>query len=188
MQQIEMFLLFTRPMDAAGIRYMVSGSVASMVYGEPRLTNVVDIVITLDPSRVSALEKSFPEDVFYCPPSEVMAIEARRSRRGHFNIIHHATGLKADIYLAGSDPFQAWGLEHRASIEILPGQSLWLAPMEYVILKKLEYYREGRSEKHLYDIRGMMDISGESMDRKLLDEHLRKMKLESEWAEVMRKA
>jgi hypothetical protein len=43
MQQVDLFLIFTGPLDFAQIPYMVSGSVASMVYGEPRLTNDVDI-------------------------------------------------------------------------------------------------------------------------------------------------
>ena len=117
---------------------MVSGSVASMVYGEPRLTNDVDIIVALTTARAGDLEKLFPLSDFYCPPEEVIAVETCRPRRGHFNIIHHATGHKADIYSAGSDPLQAWGLKNRRAIEMADGESLWIAPPEYVILRKLE--------------------------------------------------
>lgn len=89
---------------------MVAGSVASIVYGEPRLTNNVDIVLVLDDSQIRQLPSLFPADRFFCPPSEVIAAESRRSPRGHFNIIHHDTGLKADLYPAGAEPLQAWGL------------------------------------------------------------------------------
>lgn len=187
MQQAEIFLLFTAPLDSAHVAYMVSGSVASMVYGEPRLTNDVDIVVALSAAQANDIEKLFPLSDFYCPPSEVIAIETRRPRRGHFNIIHHETGHKADIYTAGSDPLQAWGLQHRQAIEVVPGKSLWIAPPEYVILRKLEYYREGQSEKHILDIRGMLDVSGDTLDKAFLRDQIEHMNLSREWQLVSAK-
>jgi hypothetical protein len=184
MQQAELFLLFTAPLDAAQIAYMISGSVASMVYGEPRLTNDVDIVVALIASRAADIEKLFPLTDFYCPPTEVIAVETRRPRRGHFNLIHHGTGYKADIYTAGTDPLQAWGLRHRRAIEVVPGKSLWIAPPEYVILRKLEYYREGQSEKHILDILGMLDVSGDMLDQSFLGEQIAHMNLSREWQVV----
>jgi len=181
MQQAEIFLLFTAPLQAAQIAYMVSGSVASMVYGEPRLTNDVDIVVAFDTSQAADIERLFPVSDFYCPPAEVIAVETRRPRRGHFNLIHHETGYKADIYTAGSDPLHAWGLQHRRSVEVVAGKSLWIAPPEYVILRKLEYYREGQSEKHLLDIRGMLDVSGDNLDQAFLARQIDQMNLAREW-------
>ena len=181
MQQAELFLLFTAPLDAAHVAYMVSGSVASMVYGEPRLTNDMDIIVAFAAGRAGDIEKLFPLSDFYCPPADVIAVETRRPRRGHFNLIHHETGYKADIYTAGSDPLQAWGLKHRRAIEVIPGKSLWIAPPEYVILRKLEYYREGQSEKHILDIHGMVDVSGDSLDQAFLAEQIEHMNLSREW-------
>jgi len=181
MQQANLFLIFTAPLESAGIRYMVSGSVASMVYGEPRLTNDVDIIIALDVARANDLEELFPLSDFYCPPGEVIAVEIRRPRRGHFNLIHHETGHKADIYTVGSDPLQGWGLQHRQAIEVSPEKSLWVAPPEYVILRKLEYYREGHSEKHVLDIRSMLDVSGDKLDSEFLQNQIRHMNLTHEW-------
>lgn len=187
MQQADLFLLFTAPLDSAQIPYMVSGAVASMVYGEPRLTNDVDIIVALAAARANDLDKLFPFSDFYCPPQEVIALEIRRPRRGHFNIIHHETGHKADIYTAGSDPLQAWGLQHRRAIEVIHGKSLWIAPPEYVILRKLEYYREGQSEKHVLDIRGMLDVSGDSLDQVFLQQQIEQMNLLREWQVVSAK-
>ena len=160
---------------------MVSGSVASIVYGEPRLTNDIDLVVVLSAAHIQQLAVLFPLDRFYCPPPEVIAAEARRPRRGHLNLIHQDTGLKADLYLAGSEPLQAWGLARRRRVELGPGQSIWIAPPEYVILKKLEYFREGRSEKHLTDIRGMLAVSGDEIDSSFLDAQIANLGLAAEW-------
>jgi len=180
-QAADFFLAFTQPLERAGIRYMVAGSVASIVYGEPRLTNDVDLVVVLDDSQIRNMPALFPMDRFYCPPPEVIATEARRPRRGHFNVIHHDTGLKADLYPAGDEPLQAWGLAHRRHVELGNGQAIWIAPIEYVILKKLEYFREGRSEKHLADIRGMLAVSGDEIDASFLEPQLAQLSLKAEW-------
>jgi hypothetical protein len=95
--------LFVTRLEATGLSYMATGSVASMIYGEPRLTLDLDLVIELPANRVEAFLAAFPESEFYRPPVEVVRLECSRESRGHFNVIHHETGAKADVYLAGRD-------------------------------------------------------------------------------------
>jgi hypothetical protein len=160
MPEANLFLLFTRRLNELSVRYMISGSVAVIVYGEPRLTHDVDLVVWLDRQHIGRLAEAFPAAEFYCPPREVIGVEVARELHGHFNLIHHATGFKADIYLSGRDPLHEWALERVRRLEI-EGEPLVVAPPEYVIVRKLEYFREGGSEKHLRDIRSMLDTSPE---------------------------
>ncbi|TAK98920.1 MAG: hypothetical protein EPO07_11310, partial [Verrucomicrobia bacterium] len=162
MPEPELFLLFVRPMNRAGIRYVISGSVAAIFYGEPRLTNDVDFIAFLNEADRQRLTGIFPPTDFYLPPAEAIAVEAAREQRGHFNIIHMSTSFKADIYLTGRDEFNAWAFRNKRQIEF-EGEKLVLAPPEYVIVRKLEYFREGGSEKHLRDIRSMLAISGDQI-------------------------
>ena len=155
MPAINPALLFTRKLDDVGVRYMVTGSVAATIYGEPRLTNDVDIVARIEVAQVAPLSEAFPLSQFYFPPEEVVRIEIARTHRGHFNVIHHATGFKADVYLAGQERLHEWGMANRRQIEI-EGTAISVAPPEYVIVRKLGYYREGGSEKHVNDIRAML--------------------------------
>jgi hypothetical protein len=106
------FLVFTRRLETLGARYMVTGSVAAIAYSAPRFTYDIDIVVVLDRTHIARLPEVFPEAEFYLPPTEVIAAETRE-RRGHFNIIHHETGFKADIYPAGGDPLHAWASRAR---------------------------------------------------------------------------
>lgn len=62
--------------------------------------------------------------------------------------------------------------------------SIRLAPPEYVILRKLEYHREGGSEKHLRDIRAMLAVSGDLLDRTALQDWIARLGLETEWKRV----
>ena len=184
MEQVEVFLIFTRRLENCGINYMTTGSVASMLYGIPRFTHDLDLVIDLPSGQIPRVEAAFPLKEFYCPPAEVLVVESRRPRRGHFNIIHHATGFKADIYIHGTDELQNWGLAHKTRIELPSGEGLWTAPPEYVIVRKLEYYREGHSEKHLHDISGMLEVSGDMINTATIEDWIQKLALQTQWAEV----
>jgi len=94
---LNVFLLFTEPLERLGVEYVVTGSVAAMLYGEPRLTHDVDLILELARDfPPESLEAAFPPEAFYCPPAEVIEVERARPRRGHFNLIHHETGFKAD--------------------------------------------------------------------------------------------
>jgi len=178
-----LFLVFLEPLNRAAIPYMVTGSVASLIYGEPRLTHDVDLVVELDAAGAGEFAGLFPTEQFYCPPVEIIRTEAAREARGHFNLIHHATGFKADIYPAGRDPLHRWAMARRQVFEIEQRQ-VWVAPPEYVILRKLQYYQEGRSAKHLRDIRRILDISGDSIDRSELNARIIDMGLQAVWAEL----
>ena len=59
-----------------------------------------------------------------------------------------------------------------------------LAPPEYVIVRKLEYFREGDCEKHLRDIRAMLAVSGEQLDRAALDEWIHRQGVEAQWKQA----
>jgi len=161
---------------------MITGSTAGILYGEPRMTHDVDLVVALTPKHVQAFVAAFPIEEFYCPPADVITIEIKRGQRGHFNLIDHATGFKADIYLA-FDELHRWALAHRRTLD-LDGLVVRIAPIEYVIVRKLEYYREGGSEKHLRDIRGMLEISAEAIDRSQLDRLIVERGLGSQWTLV----
>lgn len=65
MQSPEPYLIFTRKLNELGIQYMVSGSVAAMYYGEPRMTNDVDIIVFLRREDVRRLQSAFAEEAFY---------------------------------------------------------------------------------------------------------------------------
>jgi hypothetical protein len=183
MSLVELFRRFVHPLNELGVPYMTTGAVAAVIYGEPRLTLDVDLVLRLSPEHVLPLVEAFSPNEFYVPPVEVIREEAGRPVHGHFNLLHHATGLRADIYLAGEDPLDAWGLERRRK-ETIAGEAAWIAPAEYVIVRKLESYREGGSSKHLTDIRAMLRIRPDLVDRDALERIVRERRLDREWSLV----
>ena len=73
---------------------------------------------------------------------------------------------------------QAWALAHRREATVT-GVNIWLAPPEYVVIGKLEFFREGGSEKHLRDIRTMLAVT--PMDRALVEQEAKQRGLIEQW-------
>ena len=180
MPEHNLFRIFVSRLNKLSIPYMITGAVASIIYGEPRLTNDIDLVINMESDDVENFADAFPGEEFYCPPPEVIRLEIGRSRRGHFNLIHHATGFKADIYASGQDELHHWGLNNRKPVDV-EGEKFWLAPVEYVILRKLEYYREGESQKHLRDISSILSVSSDEINFNILEAKIKMRTLKKEW-------
>jgi hypothetical protein len=180
MPEHNLFHIFVSRLNKLAVNYMITGAVASIIYGEPRVTNDIDLVIDLKDSEAEQIVGAFPIEEFYCPPAEVIELEIRRSERGHFNLIHHESGFKADMYTSGRGELHNWGLQHRKKVNV-EGEDFWIAPVEYVILRKLEYFREGGSEKHLRDIAGMLALTSKNIDFAFINEKIKMMVLEKEW-------
>ena len=177
--------LFIEPLEGTGIPYMITGGVASVIYGDPRFTRDVDVVLELRPSNVPRLVGAFQDEAYYLPPAEVLEEEAARSPGGHFNIIHRDTALRADIYVAGDDPLHAWGFVKRQRIRFAD-LGLWVAPLEYVVLRKLQYYRDSQSDRHLRDIAMMLRISGDLVDSDAMEGWLAELNLRDVYVEAQR--
>ncbi|HET7583825.1 MAG TPA: hypothetical protein VFK13_02900 [Gemmatimonadaceae bacterium] len=176
----DIYRLLLQPLHEAGIGYMVTGAVAAIAYGEPRMTNDVDIVVSLGPGDAERLLSAFPASAYYVPPLDVLEEERKRSRFGHFNIMHLETALRADVYVAGDDPLHQWALQRRRS-EPVAGGDVWFAPVEYVIVRKLEYYQLSGSDRHLRDVRGILRVSATSIDDRILHDLLRERGLLQTW-------
>ena len=101
-----------------------------------------------------------------------------------FNVIHHASQFKADVFLAARDPLHRWALQHRRRIQLSADLQTWVAPPEYVILRKLEYFRESGHEKHLRDIRFMLATTLK-LDHDLIDSQIARLGLQAQWRIVL---
>jgi hypothetical protein len=186
MKELNLFRIYTDILNQNNFKYFISGSVASIVYGDPRLTNDIDLVIFLNKNDIDKFIRAFPSESFYCPHSEVIKSELEQKEGGHFNLIHHESGFKADIYPAGTDELQIWAMRNARQIEF-EGSTIFIAPPEYVIIKKLEFYKEGKSQKHLTDIKGILNSSSELIDFGFLDNIIKEKSLNDSWDEVKKR-
>lgn len=170
--------------ESQGIAYHVVGSMASMVYGEPRFTNDVDMVADIPVEKVPALCAAFPAPEYYL--SEQAARNAVL-RRFQFNIIHPASGLKVDVFLPPNTEFARSEMIRVKRITSQGEYSAWFGSPEGVLLNKLLYFQlsGGESQKHLRDIGGMIKLQGGKLDRAYIEEWAGKLGVTTEWGKIL---
>jgi len=164
------------------IPYLVTGSMATIAYGEPRFTNDVDIVVVLPESKVDRFCDAFPAPEFYCSRDAVRQAVAQHFQ---FNILHPSSGLKVDVMIPDSSDFNRSRLSRAVQVPVAPGFSAWFASAEDVIIKKLDYYRQGGSEKHLRDIVGVLKVRAERVDRDYISRWAVRLGVVAEWQLVL---
>jgi hypothetical protein len=181
MEPSDLLRYVTTTLERLGLRYFVTGSVATIFFGEPRFTNDIDIVADLPPDRIRELCSAFPAEEFYLDEEAVRRAVARQRQ---FNILHPASGLKVDIMVPANDAFNRSRFSRVRRLKPEPDYDAAFASPEDVILKKLEYYREGGSEKHLRDIGGILRISGAQIDFAYVDDWSSRRGLAEIWEKV----
>ena len=149
-------------LDQLGVDWLVGGSLASSVHGEPRATQDVDMVVDLRAGHVDPLRKSLRRD-YYVDDDE---IRAAVNTTASFNAIHFASAIKVDFFIAGNDPFEAERLANRQQVET-PAGVLYVDTAENTLLRKLEWYRRGRetSERQWRDVQAIARIQGNRLNR-----------------------
>jgi len=150
--QRELLQYVATVLDDLNIDYYITGSMATILYGEARQTHDIDVVAAIPPEKLRLFCHDFPEESFYL--SEEAAREALK-HHSQFNIIHDS-GLKIDIFIPDHSEFSQSRLARRVRSQVGPddteGNRPYFASPEDIIIKKMEYYREGGSDKHLSDI------------------------------------
>lgn len=169
-------------LEQQAIRYRVVGSLASMAYGEPRFTNDIDFLADLRPEHAAAFLQAFPPPEHYLSEA---AMRAAIEQPGQFNIIHIPSGLKVDMIVLRQDDYSHVEIQRGRRLTS-PGEfDVWFAAPEDVILNKLVYYREGRSEKHLRDIASMLMIQGAAIDRGYIASWSLRLGVLAEWEALL---
>ncbi len=181
MEQSELLGYLVRCLEKINIPYFVTGAIACIAYGEPRLTNDIDIVADMNDKHIAQLKECFPEGEFYLDPE---AIREAVRRRHQFNIIHPASGLKIDVMISKRDAFDKSRFSRIKRMRPLEDTEANFASPEDVIIKKMEYYNEGSSEKHIRDIMGMLKISGEMIDQEYISLWAKRLSLEDIWRAI----
>jgi len=147
------------------------------VYGEPRFTNDIDVVLKLPAATIELLVAAFPAPEYYV---SLAAAKAAVAHRHTFNVIQISQGLKIDFYVADDTTFDRQRLRRARELAVTADRLIRFASPEDVILKKLQAYREGGSDKHLRDIDGVLRVQA-SIDREYIADWANKLGVLDQW-------
>ena len=135
---------------------------------------------------VERMREAFePSDALRTLGPHVSADAAREAyaHRGMFNVVDPETGWKADVIVRKRRPFSETEFSRREAADFF-GVPLAVASLEDVILSKLEWARLGASGRQLEDVRALLRIAGDGVDRRYLEQWVDRLGMRAEWESV----
>lgn len=153
-------------LERIGALYVIGGSLAASFAGEPRSTIDVDLVAALEAHQVAPMVEALAPE-FYVPES---ALRKAVDTHGNTNVIHQASQIKVDIFVAGGTPLDRQQLARRRLVEPRPGLMLYVYTPEDILLQKLRWFQKGSqvSDRQWRDIIGIVRTQGERLDHAYL--------------------
>jgi hypothetical protein len=166
--ELEIALDVGKQLDALGVTWLVGGSLASSILGEPRATADVDLVADLRGLHVKPLFAALVDTYYIDEDATKVAVRTR----GAFNVIQLASMTKVDIYCSLDEPLARAELKRRIFVEV-EGQRIPCASAEDIILQKLKWFVAGGgvSDRQWRDIRGVIKVQGPALDQGYLEHH-----------------
>ena len=138
------------------IPYMITGGIAVLVWGRPRFTADIDIVVELKEGNSAAVFlkalKSFSKAGYIDEEAMTRAILTG----GEFNFIDGETGVKVDFWvLKKNNPFDR-SRSKRKKTKMVLGEKIYFTSPEDLVLIKLKWYKESHSDRQFEDVQSIL--------------------------------
>ncbi len=155
------------------IPYMITGGIAVIFFGKPRLTHDFDIVVEIKSDQIQPLVETFGKDFYISAESIRDALD----HHSMFNMIHFDSGIKVDFWMLRDVEFDKKRFERRQR-HTYTGREIVFSSPEDIILKKLLWFKESEIEKHLEDALGILEIQ-QNLDIDYLKEWAKKLTVQT---------
>ena len=169
-------------MEEYKIPYLLTGSFAVSYYGFPRATHDIDFVVEIhlaEKSNILKLLQRLGPGFDYDEKLVVKAIESFRQ----FAVFHFDTGIKVDFWIRKPGEFERNKFKRSRIIKI-GNKHIAAVSAEDLILTKLVWCKQIRSERHLRDCVGIIKTQQKQLDRKYLKLWAKKLRVVEFLAEV----
>ncbi len=174
--QEKLLIQITKILNDLEIGYFITGGFAVSVWGRPRATFDIDIVVKIIESQANKLAKAW-KNISKAGYADEDVIKEAIKNKSEFNFIDPDSGLKVDFWMVKEDNNNPPEFENRRAKKI-SGQNVFFVSPEDLILSKLQWYKLSSSERHIDDVKSVFKISGENIDKKYLDYWINKLELD----------
>lgn len=161
-EQSALIQLVVDRLDAAGIPYMLTGSMALALYASPRMTRDIDLVIDCDQAGADRLVAAFERDSYVSRE----AVQEAVAHRSMFNIIFEPSVSKVDFILRKDDAYRRTEFGRRRPLAF-GERTVWVVAPEDLLLSKLHWAQQSDSERQLRDAASILKVQ-DALDRDYL--------------------
>lgn len=168
-------------LDAAGVPFMLTGSLAAAYHGAGRATMDIDVVIDPTASQLRALVDSLTGPGIYVSSE---AAEEALTHRSTFNVGDTTSGWKIDFIVRKMRAFSETEFARRQPADY-EGCPMWVASVEDLMVAKLEWEKLGASARQLEDVAALLRIHTGTLDRAYLDRWIAELGLAQQWEHVI---
>lgn len=169
-----LLVVIARILEKLKIPYLVTGGIAVLVWGRPRFTADIDVVVELDEIGAPALIKAL-KSLGKAGYIDADVVREAIKQNGEFNFIDGDSGLKVDFWvLRKKDDFDIERLKRRKARTVM-GEKIYFTSPEDLILVKLKWYKASHSSRQLEDVESIIKMSGEKLNMVYLKKWANKM-------------
>lgn len=173
--QEKLLIQIIKILDDLKIKYFITGGFAVSVWGRPRATFDIDIVVKIIEPKADKLADAWM-NIYKAGYADKDTVKEAIKNNSEFNFIDPDSGLKVDFWTNKKDKSNPPEFENRKSKKI-NGQKVFFASAEDLILSKLQWYKLSASERHIDDIKSVFKISGKKLNKKYLHYWIKKLSL-----------
>ncbi len=178
MSQQELLKKVVTLLDGNGIDYMVTGSVASSLQGEPRSSHDIDLIIAIQNNDIPLLMRAFTGPEYYLEETSIRQAIAHKSM---FNLIELQTGDKVDFWILTNEPFDRSRFTRKRAEEVFDIKIKVSCPEDTILAKLLWDAKSGGSQKQFTDALRVFEVQYKNLDLSYLDQWADHLEISPAW-------
>jgi hypothetical protein len=149
--ELDVLGVISARLTTLGIPFMLTGSFALAYYATPRMTRDLDIVVALGAPDIDPLVAALSPDFYVDAHLARDAVQTERL----FNLMHLDSGIKVDLIIRKASEYRYLEFARRRAVSFA-GIDTWIVSPEDLVLSKLVWAKESRSELQMRDVRELL--------------------------------